>query len=39
MIERLDENAKAVDIHLDDAVLDRINSIAAPGTAEGATLV
>ena len=38
-IERLDENAQALDIHLDDAVLDRINSVAAPGTAEGATLV
>lgn len=37
--ERIDENAKAADIRLSDAVLKRIDEIARPGLAEGATLV
>ncbi len=38
-IERLEENAKAIDIHLDARVLARIDSIAQIGTAEGETLL
>jgi aryl-alcohol dehydrogenase-like predicted oxidoreductase len=37
--ERIDENAKAADIHLDGETLKRINELAQPGSAEGATLV
>ncbi len=37
--ERLEENAAAVDVVLDQSVLDEISRIAAPGTAVGATLV
>ncbi len=37
--ERVDENAKAADIHLTPEVLKRINELARPGLAEGATLV
>lgn len=37
--ERIDENAKAADIQLSDETLERINEIARPGLAEGATLV
>ena len=37
--ERIDENAKAADIHLDSETLKRINELARPGLAEGATLV
>ena len=37
--DRLDENAAAVEVHLDQSVLDRIDEIAAMGTAAGATLV
>jgi aryl-alcohol dehydrogenase-like predicted oxidoreductase len=37
--ERVDENAKAADIRLDNETLQRINSLARLGLAEGATLV
>jgi predicted oxidoreductase len=37
--ERIDENAKAADINLSDETLKRINDLARPGLAEGATLV
>jgi aryl-alcohol dehydrogenase-like predicted oxidoreductase len=37
--ERIDENAKAADIYLDGETLKRINELARPGLAEGATLV
>ena len=37
--ERIDENAKAADIRLNDEMLNRINELARPGLAEGATLV
>lgn len=37
--ERIDENAKAADIHLNDDILKRINELARPGLAEGTTLV
>lgn len=37
--ERIDENAKAADIHLNDEILKRINELARPGLAEGTTLV
>jgi aryl-alcohol dehydrogenase-like predicted oxidoreductase len=38
-LERIDENAKAADIHLDGKTLKRISELARPGLAEGATLV
>ena len=38
-IERIDENANALSVELDDAVLERINEIAEPGVARGATLL
>jgi aryl-alcohol dehydrogenase-like predicted oxidoreductase len=38
-IERIDENANALTFELDDAVLERINEIAEPGVARGATLL
>ena len=34
-----DENANALSVELDDAVLERINEIAEPGVARGATLL
>lgn len=37
--ERIDENARAAKIMLDPANLQRINTIARPGLAEGATLL
>ncbi|NWF53405.1 MAG: aldo/keto reductase [Syntrophaceae bacterium] len=37
--ERVDENARAADIRLTDETLKRINTIARPGLAEGATLL
>ena len=37
--ERIDENAKAADIHLTPELLERINALARPGLADGATLV
>ena len=37
--ERIDENAKALDIHLSGATLKRIDELARPGLAQGATLV
>ncbi|ERN42654.1 putative oxidoreductase [Rubidibacter lacunae KORDI 51-2] len=37
--ERLEENAAAIDIHLDRNILDKINEIASPGATSGATLV
>jgi aryl-alcohol dehydrogenase-like predicted oxidoreductase len=37
--ERVEENAKAADIHLAPELLKRINELARPGLAEGATLV
>lgn len=36
---RIDENAKALNVKLDASTLQRINEIAKPGLAEGATLV
>lgn len=38
-VERVDENAAAVDVRLDAATLRRIDALARPGLAEGATLV
>jgi aryl-alcohol dehydrogenase-like predicted oxidoreductase len=37
--ERIEENAKAAAIHLHPETLQRINDLARPGLAEGATLV
>ncbi|MGD8520320.1 MAG: aldo/keto reductase [Desulfobacterales bacterium] len=37
--QRIDENAKALSVQLDAITLQRINEIARPGLAEGATLV
>lgn len=37
--ERIDENARAAKIKLDPASLQRINALARPGLAEGATLI
>lgn len=37
--ERIDENAKASDIRLNDETLKRIDELARPGLANGATLV
>lgn len=37
--ERIDENAGAIDICLDDEILGQIDKIAPPGLAEGATLI
>jgi len=37
--ERIEENAKAADIRLSDETLNRIDEIAPPGLAEGATLL
>jgi aryl-alcohol dehydrogenase-like predicted oxidoreductase len=37
--ERIDENAKAAEIRLNDEMLKQINEIARPGLAEGANLV
>jgi aryl-alcohol dehydrogenase-like predicted oxidoreductase len=37
--ERIEENAKAADIHLHPEALKRINDLARPGLAEGATLM
>lgn len=37
--QRIDENAKAAEIHLSAEMLQRIDEIAPPGLAEGATLV
>jgi aryl-alcohol dehydrogenase-like predicted oxidoreductase len=37
--ERVEENARAADIHLTPELLKRINELARPGLAEGATLV
>ena len=37
--DRIDENAKAADIDLNDETLARIIEVARPGAAEGATLV
>ena len=37
--QRIDENAKALSVKLDASTLQRINEIARPGLAEGATLV
>lgn len=37
--ERVDENAKASAIRLDGATVQRINAVARPGAAQGATLV
>ncbi|MGH7884846.1 MAG: aldo/keto reductase [Thermodesulfobacteriota bacterium] len=36
---RIDENAKSLDVKLDDSMLQQINDIAKPGLAEGETLV
>jgi aryl-alcohol dehydrogenase-like predicted oxidoreductase len=38
-IERIDENAEAADIRLDDEMLKRIDELARPGLAQGATLL
>ena len=38
-MERIDENAGAAKIELDPANLQRINALARPGLAEGATLI
>ena len=38
-IERIDENARATKIMLDPSNLQRINTLARPGLAEGATLL
>ena len=38
-IARIDENAEALSVTLTDDVLTRIDAIAAPGAAEGATLL
>ena len=38
-IERIDENANSLRVELDKAVLERINEIAEPGVARGATLL
>lgn len=38
-LQRIDENAEALKVKLDASVLQRINEIAKPGLAEGATLV
>lgn len=38
-IQRIDENAAALNIELDAATLQRINELAKPGLAEGATLI
>lgn len=38
-IQRIDENAKALGVELDDSALQRINEIAKPGIAVGATLL
>ena len=38
-IQRIDENAQAISIELDAATLQRIDEIAKPGLAEGATLL
>jgi aryl-alcohol dehydrogenase-like predicted oxidoreductase len=37
--QRIDENAKALSVQLDASTLQRIDEIAKPGLAEGATLV
>lgn len=37
--ERIDENAKAADIHLTPELVERINELARPGLADGSTLV
>ena len=37
--QRIDENAKALVVQLDATTLQRVNEIAKPGLAEGATLV
>lgn len=37
--ERVEENAKAASIRMDDETLQRINELARPGLAQGATLV
>ncbi len=37
--ERIDENAKAADIQLGDEILKRIDGLARPGLARGATLI
>lgn len=37
--ERVEENAKAADIHLTPELLKRINELVQPGLAEGATLI
>ena len=37
--QRIDENAKALSVKLDASTLQRINEIARPGLAEGATLI
>ena len=37
--QRIDENAKALGVQLDASSLQRINELAKPGLAEGATLV
>lgn len=36
---RIDENAKALSVQIDASTLQRINEIAKPGIAEGATLI
>ena len=38
-IQRVDENAQALSVELDSATLQRIEEIAKPGLAEGATLL
>lgn len=38
-VERVEENAAAAGILLDDALLERIDAVARPGLAEGATLI
>ncbi len=38
-IQRIDENAQAISVELDAATLQRIEEIAKPGLAEGATLL
>jgi aryl-alcohol dehydrogenase-like predicted oxidoreductase len=37
--QRIDENAKALSVQLDTSSMQRINELAKPGLAEGATLV
>jgi aryl-alcohol dehydrogenase-like predicted oxidoreductase len=37
--ERVDENARAAGIRLDDETLGKINELARPGLATGATLI